>query len=230
MERHDDQSVWEEGKAGIPSETTAGSAFEEAEKTEEPPFKVFQTREEYQTYFDKIMGQRLKSARKNAEKLEKLTPLLSALQQEYGAQSEEQLFDLLAQGAKVPQGQEERRQSQIADTLQHEVEKIAQQDSLYEKLDAKQLAADQKFMALLAQGFSVKDAYDALHLQEVTKELAKRAGKQIVDNIMARGNRPSENALTGGSAGAFVPNVAAMSNDEIDALLERVQKGESISF
>ncbi len=192
------------------AEEAAKEPLGENGSSESPaPFKVFATKEAYQEHFDKILGQRLRNARKNEEKLERLEALL----------------------------QEQKAVRQPIDSanavsaLEKELDVLSQQDSaLYSEINAGELAADRKFLTLLAEGLTVKEAYHALHPEAVSRILAERAGKQIVDNIRARGNRPNENVITGGVTGAMSPNVAAMNNDEIDALLERVRRGESISF
>ena len=178
------------------------------------PFKIFATQEEYQQHFDRILGQRLKNARKTAEKLEQLESLLKGIWPQSGESDK-------ASAARHGQGME---------TLTKELADLAKQDSVYDTVDPAETAADPKFLALLSQGFTVKEAYDALHLKDVTRRLAEQAEHRVICNIMARGSRPPENAAAGSTAGTFHPDVAAMNNDEIDAVLERVQRGESISF
>lgn len=173
------------------------------------PFKVFATKEDYQKHFDRILGQRLRSARKNAEKLERLEALFKEQESRATAVST----------------------SDVLPALEKELSALTEQDGeLYSELDAQALTADRKFLTLLSEGLSVKEAYHALHPEALSRILAERAGKQIINNILARGNRPNENAIVGSVVGAISPNVAAMNNDEIDALLERVQRGETISF
>lgn len=213
------------------ADQTAQAAAKQSGETGSAPFKVFATKEEYQSYFDKVMGQRLKAARKNAEKLERLAPLLSALEREYGVSTEEELLQRLADADPSGGQTGEEEQARLTDTLKREFSEITGEDrGLYGDVDVESLSKDRKFLALLSQGFSVKEAYNALHLDEVTQRLAQKTSKQIINNILARGSRPPENAQLGELPGAFVPNVAAMNNDEIDALLARVQKGENISF
>lgn len=212
-------------------EETAEAAAKQAGETGSTPFKVFATKEEYQSYFDKIMGQRLKVARKNAEKLERLAPLLSAMEREYGVSTEEELFQRLAKPDPSGGQAEAENQAKLTDALKKEFSDLAGEDrGLYGDVDIETLSADRKFLTLLSQGFSAKDAYNALHLDEVAQKIAQKNSKQIINNILARGSRPPENAQLGELSGAFVPNVSAMNNDEIDALLARVQKGENISF
>lgn len=219
------------------------------------PFKVFQTQEEYQHYFDDIMGKRLKNAREQSEKLERFTPLIGMLEQKYGTANERKLAEklkaeIVSAGAyreglteeqyreKLDTAEQLRnanrqlndfRHQQFLAALNNDIGKMKQENNeLYGGITAEELAGDQKYLALLAQGFSVKEAYDALHLSEVLKQSAQRTGKQVVDNIVARGERPAESAASQAAAANVINDVSKMSDDEIDALAQRAMRGERI--
>ena len=235
--------------------TDTGADGDPAEASE--PFKVFQTQEEYQNYFDGIMGKRLKNARENSEKLERFTPLIDALKQQHGITDESELAeklkaDIVSAGAYREGLTEEQyrkqweteeqlrnankqlndfRHQQFLSALNNDVSKMKQENNeLYGGINAEELAEDQKYLALLAQGFSVKEAYDALHISDILKQSAQRTGKQVVDNIVARGERPSESAASQAPAANVINDVSKMNNDEIDALVQRAMRGERIEL
>lgn len=219
-------------------ETEAIPACEDTAAAEQAPFKVFATKEEYQSYFDRILGQRLKNARKAEDTLNRLEPVLQQLQHAVGASDREELCRFIGNvgpGAEESEGQTVSpdnpvfHSDKVAKALERDFSAIPEQDAvLYRDVNFGELAKDRKFLALLSNGLSVTEAYAALHLDEIAGKLAKRTGKQIVDNIIARGSRPPENVLQNGISGNLSPNVAAMNNDEIDALLARAQRGENI--
>ncbi len=220
-----------------PNEAETSSVNEDTAAAEQAPFKVFATQEEYQTYFDRILGQRLKNARKAEATLNKLEPMLQQLQHAVSVSDREalcHLFDHVDETRKAD-GQTASPEplsfssAKVTEALERDFAAIPKQDAvLYRDVNVEELAKDRKFLTLLSNGFSVTEAYAALHLNEIAEKLAKRTGKQIIDNIVARGNRPHENALHNGISGNPAPDVAAMNNEEIDALLDRAQKGESI--
>ena len=241
-------------------ETEAIPACEDTTAAEQAPFKVFATQEEYQTYFDRILGQRLKNARKAEDTLHKLEPMLQQLQHGSARRRKPVRFEdvvsstsgaqnviweknrticrLLGNansGAEESEGQTVSpddpvfHSDKVAKALERDFSAIPEQDAvLYRDVNFGELAKDRKFLALLSNGLSVTEAYAALHLDEIAGKLAKRTGKQIIDNIIAKGSRPPENVLQNGISGNLSPNVAAMNNDEIDALLARAQRGENI--
>lgn len=219
-------------------ETEAIPACEDTAAAEQAPFKVFATKEEYQSYFDRILGQRLKNARKAEDTLNRLEPVLQQLQHAVGASDREELCRFIGNvgpGAEESEGQTVSpddpvfHSDKVAKALERDFSAIPEQDAvLYRDVNFGELAKDRKFLALLSNGLSVTEAYAALHLDEIAGKLAKRTGKQIIDNIIAKGSRPPENVLQNGISGNLSPNVAAMNNDEIDALLARAQRGENI--
>lgn len=219
-------------------DTESVSVSGDTTAAEQAPFKVFATKEEYQSYFDRILGQRLKNARKAEDTLNRLEPVLQQLQHAVGASDREELCRLLGNansGAEESEGQTVSpddpvfHSDKVAKALERDFSAIPEQDAvLYQDADVGELAKDRKFLALLSNGLSVTEAYAALHLDEIAGKLAKRTGKQIIDNIIAKGSRPPENVLQNGISGNLSPNVAAMNNDEIDALLARAQRGENI--
>ena len=224
---------------------------------ESVPFKVFQTQEEYQSYFDGMIGKRLKGARETGERLRKLEPVIDLLREKYGVSDEGQLAEqvrseLIKQNAfsegmteeqyrqkldsedrlRRVQGElEGMRHQQFMSALRNDITAMALEDAeLYGRADAEELAGDDQFLALLAQGFGVKQAYNALHMEELLQKAAQQTSKQVVDNIVARGTRPAEAASASALSGNAVNSVAGMSDDEIDALVKRAARGEKIEL
>ena len=246
----------EQEYTGDSQETAAAEIGENGGPAAEP-YRVFQTQEEYQSYFDDVMGKRLKGARETSEKLNRLSPIVEMLGKKYGTRDETALAEALRQevvatGAfnegmteaqyseKLDNEEKIRtmeqqlgdfRHQQFVAALEHDLSKLAEEKpEFYGKAASEELAGDQKFIALLSQGFSVKEAYDALHLTELLQQSAQAVGKQVVDNIVARGERPAESAAVPAAAGNVSFDVAKMTDEEIDELTKRAMRGERISL
>jgi len=93
---------------------------------------------------------------------------------------------------------------------------------------------DQTFANMLANGFTVKDAYRTVHFDDIMNNAigstAMNVEKAVVNNIRAKGSRPQENGAA--QQGAFITkgNVSSMSDKDILEIAERVKNGEMISF
>lgn len=90
----------------------------------------------------------------------------------------------------------------------------------------------QKFASLLQQDFSMKDAYEAVHLQEIMQNTAQHAAertrKTVTDTIAAQGRRPTENGLTTRAGVIVKDDPSKWTNEDIDAVIARVRRGEKI--
>lgn len=89
------------------------------------------------------------------------------------------------------------------------------------------------FSAMLRAGSTVRNAYEAAHLEEVKKSLVQsttqKTTKEVTDNIKAKGMRPTE---VGGSQ-AGVPLSVDLKNStkaQRDEWARRAERGETITF
>lgn len=89
------------------------------------------------------------------------------------------------------------------------------------------------FKAMLRAGASIRNAYEATHLDDIKKSLvastAQQTTKEVTDNIKAKGIRPTE---VGGSQ-AGVPLSVDLKNStkaQRDEWARRAERGETITF
>lgn len=104
----------------------------------------------------------------------------------------------------------------------------------YPDFDLETEVQNEKFMNLLGQGWSVADAYEAVHVKELIARgigtAAEKAQQNVVNNIRARGMRPSENG-TGSKAGVIVKkDPSQFDNKDMEEIRRRVSNGEKIVF
>ena len=129
------------------------------------------------------------------------------------------------------------QQQRAEETYNNWMQEAEELKDLYPSFDLEaELDAEsgQRFARLLEQDFSMKDAYEAVHLQEIMQNTAQHAAertrKTVTDTIAAQGRRPSENGL-GTKAGVIVKNdPSKWTNEDIDAVIKRVRRGETIKL
>ncbi len=78
---------------------------------------------------------------------------------------------------------------------------------------------------VLGSGLSIEDAYILTHKEEILGALAKKTAKRT-----AMSDRIAENGAGKNSPASVKKNPKDMSDKEIDAIIERVNRGEKISF
>ena len=102
----------------------------------------------------------------------------------------------------------------------------------YPSFDLERESENPVFLTLLKNGFSVENAYESAHIEEikagVAASTAKAAEKQITANIKARGSRPTEAGTPTGVTAKFDP--AKLDKKGRAELIARAARGETISF
>ena len=208
----------------------------DAENTE--PFRVFNTQEEYQSEFDRVIGERLKKSRESVETLEGLKRhALNFYGTDDGDTAIRQLIDdLQAQNAEKHGISVEDYNKQTQDSIDaqkyreeqsritSEQEKVAQIQQKWqsESEELKRIVPDfdfaeamqnQAFYNNIVNGMSVSGAYLAVNQQTARTEKPKTTRKPIPQNGNAKGT----------NAGRVDGNPAAMSDADFARYIEKIQ-------
>lgn len=102
----------------------------------------------------------------------------------------------------------------------------------YPEFNLAEECKNEAFLALLRGNSSVKNAYIAIHYEELMQKNAQKAAaeaeKRISDNVRANGNRPRENGSS--SRGGFInkPDPSKWSDAEMDEVARLVAEGAEI--
>ncbi len=114
---------------------------------------------------------------------------------------------------------------------------IADGESLkesYPDFDIEKEAKNPEFLKLLKAGAGLKNAYLAMHHNEIVDALVEKAAKEAMEKttqaIKTRGQRPLENGMTSKSTALFKTDVSKLSPSDRAEIAKRVAKGEIISF
>ncbi len=204
---------------------------EEARADARPSWEEILEDPEYKSRYDaavqSIVKARLKSRAAAEAKLERLAPVLEALEDAYGMTEESDTADLavmLRESAHLyrPSGE------QIAEHLRAlAAEAEALQESVPD-FDLLRELEDPAFLRLTAphSGVSLADAYYARHRAEREQETARRSLEAVSRSLLSGGARPQELRET--TAGAcFCPNPAQMSRAEREALKKRILEAKA---
>lgn len=92
-----------------------------------------------------------------------------------------------------------------------------------------------RFLALLKSGVDVKTAYEVIHKDDIMggamQYTAQMIQQKTVNDIRARGMRPSENGAGGAGAAAIVKkDPSKLTNKDLAEISRRVRAGERIEF
>lgn len=106
--------------------------------------------------------------------------------------------------------------------------------AMYPNFDFQQEAQNEGFAKLLAVGIDVKTAYQVLHQDEILsgamQYTAQKVKEKTVNDIRARGMRPSEGGLGDHPAGEGRLDVAKLTKEQRADMARRALRGEKITL
>lgn len=126
---------------------------------------------------------------------------------------------------------EARQREQIYNRWNMEADKCRQ---LFPGFNMAAECQNPDFARMLESGVSMEAAYRAVHFEELSQGLMERtevvAQKKVADTIRSGAARPSENGAGKGTAAKMNADVASLTDEQMDAIIERVRNGEHITF
>lgn len=130
----------------------------------------------------------------------------------------------------------QRRESQTAQQqiMRQWTLEAEQLKTTYPSFDLGRESENPQFVAMLRSRVPMKNAYEVLHMDEITAGVAQMTAKateeQVVANIRARGSRPGEAGASSRSAFTVKDDVSKLSKADRAEIAKRVARGEKISF
>lgn len=104
----------------------------------------------------------------------------------------------------------------------------------YPGFDFETDSQNKEFMGMLRAGVSVEAAYQAMHYQDLVKSAVETAKaeteKAVVDNIRAKGSRPTEGGASSGSAPAVGYDVHNLTRAQRAEIARQAAFGKRIDF
>ena len=92
------------------------------------------------------------------------------------------------------------------------------------------LISNERFLALLENGFSVREALDALNLSTLLEGERQRVRSEVIREIRLRGLRPDEEAISGYGRFSATLDPRNLSDEQRAQIRERVRRGERVTF
>ncbi|MFA5528094.1 MAG: hypothetical protein WC996_05715, partial [Peptostreptococcales bacterium] len=127
--------------------------------------------------------------------------------------------------------QEQQRQQAFLNAFTADCDKLSKSNpELYGDIKSEELMQNKSFLQMLGSGVPFKQAYDALHVDELVKKQTAKAKKNTLDNVKAKGTRISENATKRTKAASIKLDPSKMTDEQIADLEERAARGERITF
>lgn len=102
----------------------------------------------------------------------------------------------------------------------------------YPEFDLAAEAQSDVFLALLKNGFSVKNAYESVHVEDLLGRAAQTAAaqteKQVTEHIRAKGMRPAENGTKPSAGFTTKTDMDKMTKEQRADIFRRLANGENV--
>lgn len=139
---------------------------------------------------------------------------------------------------KMDRMEREQRESQRSAAMQQQMAQWESEAEAmladYPDFDLSAEVQNSTFMALLRNGFPMKNAYESAHVgdlvQKAARDAAQEAEKKVADSVRAKGSRPAENGTQQQAGFTVKTDVSKLTGKEIEDLVERARRGERITF
>ncbi len=114
------------------------------------------------------------------------------------------------------------------------LEQAEEAKKYYPSLDLESEMQNPRFVDLLRNNIDVKTAFQVLHQDEILpaamQYTAKAVEQKLTNNIIANGQRPTENGNSSQSASVIKSDVSTLTKADRQEIIRRVARGEKIKF
>ena len=161
-----------------------------------------------------------------------------ALERGVSVDTMNQILDLEDKSKLYDEIEEERkRQTAFQRARQAHLESLARQSeevlTAYPEFNLEREMNNPQFMRMTGPGggFTAKQAYEAIHHQEIVNAIMQRQAQNISKAIQANGARPSENGMRGAqNASTVKTDPTKLTREDRTELRRRVAAGDTIVF
>ena len=206
---------------------------EEAQNSQNEAYRTFKTQDEFQAFLDKALGKRLSKAREQGEELCRLKAIVDSACAHFGVAEDELsgIFEGVPSEESDNSGDLEESLSSLAQVLSKELSNLTEnEDEFYGMQNAEDLICDERFLALLENGFEIKEALDALSLPKILERERERVRGEVIREIRLRGMRPNEDAVSGYGSFSAGLDPRNLTDEQRAQIRERVRRGERVIF
>lgn len=127
--------------------------------------------------------------------------------------------------------EQEARTRQLVESWQQEAEQLR---SIYPDFDLGKFLENPQNIEYMKHHVPMRMVYEYYNRDQINAgiaaQTAQRTEQAVVSNIRAKGARPKENGATPAPSAVIKDDVNALTNEDIDEIMRRVQRGEMISF
>lgn len=217
--------------SNTPIKNSADSAQREAR------FKALIEGEFYKEYNESVQAAikaQSKAREEKEKKLDELAPVIALLEARYGTAEGDTGALMLAlkqdePGARKEAG-ERARKEKASRLYRSWLRESADFRGSCPGFDLMQALQNAHFKELLRSGASIQAAYELANRDELMRKSAQEMEQRLIQRILSGAERARESGLTSQNGAVVKSDVANMSKSTRREIIQRVARGEKISF
>ena len=132
--------------------------------------------------------------------------------------------------AKEAEEIERKKLEAIRQTVEAWEKEAEEVKKLHPEFDFKEASNNPEFKRGLRFGMPMLTLYRSLNFDSISKSIEETARKAAIESVKNGNGRPSEVGADSTKAVSADMDVNSLTGEDIDKILERVRKGEKISF
>lgn len=191
-------------------------------------------KDEFNKIFNKQFGKRFKKMKETEEDLELIKQQLSPLMSYYGTDDIKTLVALILKDLQkevfTPGINEVKKDKAIPEMYEKWMVEALETSKIYPEFQFAKEIENPEFVKGLRAGIPMTSLYRAMHFDEISKGISETAAKAAVENIRAGKGRINELGIENLGSVRARKKAEALTDSEIEEILEKVKKGEKISF
>ncbi len=187
-------------------------------------------KEQFQDRFNREFGRRFKEMKRTEEELMVLKEALMPLMERFNEKDTLSLVRRLIYEMEEKDENKEREKEFVKNQYDRWNEEATEMSDRYPGFDLRAELKNPEFRTGLKSGLPMASLYRGLHFDELSKGETDAAVKAAVANIRSGNGRVRETGSENSASVKTKKSVEDLTGEEIDEILERVRRGEKISF
>ncbi|MBR6720430.1 MAG: hypothetical protein IKL74_05915 [Clostridia bacterium] len=187
-------------------------------------------KEQFQDRFNREFGRRYKGMKETEEELIALKEALRPLMEHYNEKDTVSLVKRILDESKNKEKSSKGDAALIKKQYDKWLSEAKETKKKYPSFDFKKEFNNSEFRAGLKSGIPMTSLYRAMHFDELSKSISDKASKATLENIRSGNGRIKEAGNERSASVKTKKSVESLTGDEIEEILERVRRGEKITF
>lgn len=187
-------------------------------------------KEQFQDRFNREFKRRFKNMKETEEELNMIKENLAPLMEYFGEKDVVTLIGLLLEYIKNKENENCRKKEYVSNQYADWENEAKELNTKYPGFDIHNELKNPEFSAGLRAGIPMSYLYRGMHFDELSEGISEAAVRAAIENIRSGNGRIKESGSENSVPVKKTKRVEDLTGEEIENIIDRVRRGEKISF